>query len=152
MIAVILSKDFTDLLISISSVFKWIPSSTTDCLTVVTFILRSNTIHFVSIYRTVLWTLVGVHWPTAHSLRAKRFRLVLEQRKTEEWDFRFWPREKWNESQKMKEGGTIIRAVFDSRSSSHENACYTAHCSSTERVCRLHHRFVHGLSRPRTNR
>ena len=39
------------------------------------------------------------------SLRNKRFRLVLEQRKTEERDFRFWPREKWNESQKMKEGG-----------------------------------------------
>ena len=40
------------------------------------------------------------------SLRSKRFRLVLEQRKTEERDwFRFWPREKWNESQKMKEGG-----------------------------------------------
>jgi len=31
--------------------------------------------------------------------------LVSEQRKTKEWDFRFWPREKWNESQKMKEGG-----------------------------------------------
>ena len=31
--------------------------------------------------------------------------LVLEQRKTVEGDFRFWPREKWNESQKMKEGG-----------------------------------------------
>ena len=39
------------------------------------------------------------------SLRNKRFRLVLEQRKTEERDFRVWPREKWNESQKMKEGG-----------------------------------------------
>ena len=36
------------------------------------------------------------------SLRSKRFRLVLEQRKPEERDFRFWPREKWNESQKMK--------------------------------------------------
>ena len=33
------------------------------------------------------------------------FRVVSEQRKTEEWDFRFWPREKWNESQEMKEGG-----------------------------------------------
>ena len=39
------------------------------------------------------------------SLRSKRFRLVSGQRKTEEWDFRFWPREKWNKSQKMKEGG-----------------------------------------------
>ena len=36
------------------------------------------------------------------SLRSKRFRLVSEQRKN---DFRFWPREKWNESQKMKEWG-----------------------------------------------
>ena len=29
-----------------------------------------------------------------NSLRSKRFRLVLEQRKTEERDSRFWPREK----------------------------------------------------------
>ena len=35
------------------------------------------------------------------SLRSKRFRAVSEQRKTEERDSRFWPREKWNESQKM---------------------------------------------------
>ena len=28
------------------------------------------------------------------SLRSKRFRLVSEQRKTEERDFRFWPLEK----------------------------------------------------------
>ena len=27
-------------------------------------------------------------------LRSVRFRLVSERRKTEEWDFRFWPREK----------------------------------------------------------
>ena len=38
------------------------------------------------------------------SLRSKRFRLVWEQRKTEEQDSRFWPREKWNKSQKMKVG------------------------------------------------
>ena len=31
------------------------------------------------------------------SLCSKRFRLVLEQRKTEERDYRFWPREKWIE-------------------------------------------------------
>ena len=31
-------------------------------------------------------------------LRSKRFRLVSEQSKTEEWDFWFWPCEKWNES------------------------------------------------------
>ena len=35
------------------------------------------------------------------SLRSKRFRAVSEQRKTEERDSRFWPREKWNESQKI---------------------------------------------------
>ena len=32
--------------------------------------------------------------PPWHSLRSKRFRLVSEQRKTEERDPRFWPREK----------------------------------------------------------
>ena len=31
-------------------------------------------------------------------MRSKRFRLVLDQRKTEERDFWFWPREKWIES------------------------------------------------------
>ena len=35
------------------------------------------------------------------SLRSKRFRLVSEQRKTEERDFRFWPREKLNEGRTM---------------------------------------------------
>ena len=40
-----------------------------------------------------------------NSLRSKRFRAVSDQRKTEERDSRFWPREKWNERQKMKEGG-----------------------------------------------
>ena len=40
-----------------------------------------------------------------YSLRSKRFRLVSEQRKNEERDSRFWPREKWNKSQKMKVGG-----------------------------------------------
>ena len=39
------------------------------------------------------------------SKRFPCFRLVPELKKTEEWDFRFWPREKRNESQKMKEGG-----------------------------------------------
>ena len=47
------------------------------------------------------------------SLRSKRVRLVSGQRKTEEGDFRFWQREKWNESQKMRH----FRAVFDSRPS-----------------------------------
>ena len=40
------------------------------------------------------------------SPRRKRFRLVsAEQRQTEERDFRSWPRTKWSESAKMKEGG-----------------------------------------------
>ena len=37
------------------------------------------------------------------------------QRNDKERDFRFWPREKWNESQKLKEGGGGgVSAVFDS--------------------------------------
>ena len=32
------------------------------------------------------------------SLRSKRFYLVSDQRKTKEGNFRFWPREKWNET------------------------------------------------------
>ena len=87
------------------------------------------------------------------SLRSKRFRLVLEKRKTKEWDFRFGQREKWNENQKKKkEGGrgrgrnlsspppphsfpsAIFRAVFDSRSSffgpkPHGKACYAGYMS-----------------------
>ena len=31
------------------------------------------------------------------NLCSKRFHMVSEQKKTEERDFRFWPREKWNE-------------------------------------------------------
>ena len=42
---------------------------------------------------------------TESSLRSKLFRLVSEQKKTVEGDFRFWSPEKWNENQKMKEGG-----------------------------------------------
>ena len=37
--------------------------------------------------------------PAEDSLPSKRFRLVSEQRKTEELDSLFWLREKWNESQ-----------------------------------------------------
>ena len=47
----------------------------------------------------------GKSRPPRDSLRSKRFRLVSEQRKTEEQDSRFWPREKWNKSQKMKVEG-----------------------------------------------
>ena len=47
---------------------------------------------------------ITVHWNhISHSLRSKRFRFsVSEQRKIEERDSRFWPREKWNESQKAR--------------------------------------------------
>ena len=58
--------------------------------------------------------------PDFPSLRSKRFCLVSEQKKTEERDFRFWPR------------GAIFRAVFDSCSSllapkPHRNACYAGY-------------------------
>ena len=43
-------------------------------------------------------------------MRSKRFRLVSEQRNTEEGDFRFWPREKWNESQRRFGSRFISRA------------------------------------------
>ena len=44
-------------------------------------------------------TKCGKQWSNAEiSLRSKRFRLVSEQRNTEEGDFRYGPREKWNES------------------------------------------------------
>ena len=49
------------------------------------------------------------------SLRSKRFRAVSEQRKTEERDTGFWPREKWNESQKIPFFSTpspLTRAIF----------------------------------------
>ena len=54
------------------------------------------------------------------SLRRKRFRLVSEQRKTEEGDSRLWSHEKWNERH------------FDSRSpffapKPHGNACYAGY-------------------------
>ena len=45
------------------------------------------------------WVLAGT------SLRSKRFHLVSKQRRTEERDSQFWPREKWNKRQKMKVGG-----------------------------------------------
>ena len=48
-----------------------------------------------------------IFFPLYDSLRSKRFCLIWEKRKTEveERDPRLWPREKWNECQKMKEGG-----------------------------------------------
>ena len=81
------------------------------------------------------------------SLPSKRFRrLVSEQKKDRGKGFSVWPREKWNENQKMKEGGgggegrtppssftcAIFRAVFDSCFSffapePHRNACYAGY-------------------------
>ena len=66
------------------------------------------------------------------SLRSKRFCLISEQKKTKERDFRFWPREKWNESQKL-----IFRGAFDSRSSffapkPHGKACYAGYQVANE--------------------
>ena len=52
------------------------------------------------LFRSSLYQLFG-----PENLRSKRFRLVSKERKTEEGDFRFWLREKWNESHKIKEGG-----------------------------------------------
>ena len=52
--------------------------------------------------------------PGELSLRSKRFRLVSEQRKTEEQESRFWPREKWNTPRSFTYA--IFHAVFDSRS------------------------------------
>ena len=49
------------------------------------------------------------------SLCSKRFCLVSQQRKTEEWDFWFWLRKKWNESHRIKEGA-IFHAVFHTHS------------------------------------
>ena len=46
------------------------------------------------------------------SLRSKRFRLVSEQRKTEERESRFWPREKRNKSQKNHPLPALLLAPF----------------------------------------
>ena len=77
--------------------------------------LKTTTFFFFSWtsgFDTVLQTVLLVKW-TRWNKRDKvqrefiflSFRVVSEQRKTEEWDFRFWQCEKWNESQEMKEGG-----------------------------------------------
>ena len=60
--------------------------------------------HICSLTQTFLGR-VNQAYTSQPSLRSKRFRLVSEHRKTDERDSRFWPREKWNESKKMKEGG-----------------------------------------------
>ena len=47
------------------------------------------------------------------SLRSKRLLWVSEQTKTREHDFRFWPREKWNESHFFAQSLTLVpRSLF----------------------------------------
>ena len=53
---------------------------------------------------------------TNSSPRSKRFRLVLERSKTEEWDFRFWPRDKLNKSQKTPPLPAVLLGPFIARS------------------------------------
>ena len=55
--------------------------------------------------RSIIVTSANKGYCYIPSLRSKRFRLVSEQRKIEERDSWFWPREKLNKSQKMKVGG-----------------------------------------------
>ena len=50
------------------------------------------------------------------SLRSKRFRLVSEQKKNEERDFRFWLREKWNDSLSSPPLPALLLAPFFARS------------------------------------
>ena len=63
---------------------------------------RAGSVSEISVFGGMCHMNTSVRSP---SLRSKPFRLVSEQRKTEERDSRFWPREKWNKSQKMKVGG-----------------------------------------------
>ena len=102
------------------------------------------------VYLSVIWyscNLVTsiIYIRTFHSLRSKRFRLVSEQRKTEERDSRFWPREKWNKSQKMKVGGgggegRNINAVHTRR-----NVC-RSHPKTRDPSTFFFFNFLHGKS------
>ena len=58
----------------------------------------------------------GPQGPQGLSLRSKRLRVVSEQRKTEEQDFRFWSRKKCNESQCHSFTCPIFPVIFDSHS------------------------------------
>ena len=73
--------------------------------------------------------------PSHLSLRSKRFRLVSEQRKTEERDSQFM-------KQVPKNKNAIFRAVFDSPSSffapkPHGNACYAGYSHLHNRKSRI---------------
>ena len=58
----------------------------------------------------------GSQGPQGLSLRSKCFCVVLEQRKAEEQDFRYWSCKKWNERQRRSSTRPIFGAIFDSRS------------------------------------
>ena len=63
---------------------------------------RQNSVAETKIFTKILqYTRSDLSLPCVVSLRNKRFRLVLEEKKTEERDFWFWP---------------IFRTVYDSRS------------------------------------
>ena len=58
----------------------------------------------------------GPQGPQGLSLCSMRFRVVSEQRKTKEQDFRFWSRKIWNESQPRSFTRPIFGVIFDSHS------------------------------------
>ena len=62
------------------------------------------------------------------NLRSKRFHMVSEQKKTEERDFRFWQREKWNEPF-FTRSLTLVPRFFAPKP--HGNGCYAGHFQST---------------------
>ena len=101
---------------------------------------------------------VASYWVSSWDrLRSKRFRLVSEQRNTEEGDFRFWPREKWNESQKKKKNPNpnpnpnalpaLLLALFSARSFTcrssffgpkpHRNTCYAGYIMCKKQASNL---------------
>ena len=59
-------------------------------------------------YEKIVELLTEKHLFSWISLSSKRFCEVSEQRKIEERDFRFWPREKWNENQKPSENKSMV--------------------------------------------
>ena len=76
---------------------------------------RRNSVGETEIFTKILrYTRSDLSLPCVDSLRSKRFRLVLEERKTKERDFRFWPI--------LARSLTLVRKP-------HENACYAGNVS-----------------------
>ena len=65
---------------------------------------------------TTAITTTGIEGPQGLSLRSKCFCVVLEQRKAEEQDFRYWSGKKWNERQRRSSTRPIFGVIFDSHS------------------------------------